>query len=89
MGTRIDHSTPRTGKPSTRKNQQGQTAGKVSTGSRRTLLKEYAQMVSLLNNSQGIERVRKLVQLFPKRPAANLLGRANIELFWSGSGLYF
>jgi hypothetical protein len=55
----------------------------------RTLLKEYTQMVSLLNNSQGIERVRKLMQLFPKRPAANLLGRANIELIWSGSGLYF
>jgi hypothetical protein len=55
----------------------------------RTLLKEYTQMVSLLNNSQGLERVCKLIQLFPKRPATNLLGRANIELFWSGSGLYF
>jgi hypothetical protein len=55
----------------------------------RTLLKEYTQMVSLLDNSQGLGRIRNLLQFFPKRPASTLMGRANLELFRSSSGLYF
>jgi hypothetical protein len=55
----------------------------------RTLLKEYTQMVSLLDNSQGLGRIRNLLQIFPKRPASTLMGQANLELFRSSSGLYF
>jgi len=60
----------------------------------RVLMNEYEKMVSLLDNSraharQGLDRVRRLMQLFPGREAATTLGRANLELFWNGSGLYF
>jgi hypothetical protein len=60
----------------------------------RVLMNEYEKMVSLLDNSraharQGLDRVRRLMQLFPGREAATTLGRANLELFWNSSGLYF
>jgi hypothetical protein len=55
----------------------------------RLLVNEYEKMISLLDNSQGLNRVRQLMQLFPERKAATTLGRANLELFWSSSGLYF
>jgi hypothetical protein len=55
----------------------------------RVLVKEHTKMVSLIDNSQGLGRIRKLLQLLPKRPAATTLGWANIELFLSSSGLYF
>lgn len=52
-------------------------------------MNEYEKMVSLLDNLQGLDRVRRLMQLFPGREAATTLGRANLELFWNSSGLYF
>lgn len=55
----------------------------------RALMNEYEKMVSLLDNLQGLDRVRRLMQLFPGREAATTLGRANLELFWNSSGLYF
>jgi hypothetical protein len=55
----------------------------------RLLMNEYEKMISLLDNSQGLNRVRRLLQLFPETKAATTLGRANLELFWSSSGLYF
>lgn len=55
----------------------------------RQLMNEYEKMISLLDNSQGLNRIRQLLQLFPERKAATTLGRANLELFWSSSGLYF
>jgi hypothetical protein len=55
----------------------------------RLLMNEYEKMISLLDNSQGLNRVRRLLQLFPEKKAATTLGRANLELFWSSSGLYF
>jgi hypothetical protein len=55
----------------------------------RLLMNEYEKMISLLDNSQGLNRVRQLLQLFPEKKAATTLGRANLELFWSSSGLYF
>jgi hypothetical protein len=55
----------------------------------RWLMNEYEKMLSLLDSSQGLKRVRKMLQLFPKRKAATILGRANLELFWNKSGLYF
>lgn len=55
----------------------------------RLLMNEYEQMISLVDNSQGLNRVRQLLQLFPGKKAATTLGRANIELFLSSSGLYF
>lgn len=55
----------------------------------RVLMNEYEKMVSLLSNWQGLDRVRRLLQLFPKKEAATTLGRANLELFWNSSGLYF
>ena len=55
----------------------------------KVLLKEYRQMISLLDNTRGIRRIRQLLRLFPRREAATILGRANLELFWSGSRLYF
>jgi hypothetical protein len=55
----------------------------------RKVMIEYENMLSLLDSSRGLKRVRKLLQLFPERKAATILGRANLELFWSSSGLYF
>ena len=55
----------------------------------RLLVNEYEKMISLLDNSQGLDRVRRLMQLFPEKEAAATLGRANLELFWCSSGLYF
>jgi hypothetical protein len=60
----------------------------------RVLVNEYKKMISLLDNSrtharQGVNRVRRLMQLFPEKEAASTLGRANLELFWNSSGLYF
>jgi len=55
----------------------------------RLLMNEHKKMISLLDNSQGLNRVRRLLQLFPEKKAATTLGRANLELFWSSSGLYF
>jgi len=55
----------------------------------RLLMNEHEKMISLLDNSQGLNRVRRLLQLFPEKKAATALGRANLELFRSSSGLYF
>jgi hypothetical protein len=55
----------------------------------RLLLNEYEKMISLLDKSQGLNRLRRLLQHFPEKKAATTLGRANLELFWSSSGLYF
>ena len=55
----------------------------------RVLMNEYEKMMSLLDNWQGLDRVRRLMQLFPGKEAATTLGRANLELFWNSSGLYF
>ena len=55
----------------------------------RLLVNEYEKMISLLDNSQGLNRVRRLMRLFPEKKAATTLGRANLALFWSSSGLYF
>ena len=55
----------------------------------RLLMNEYKKMISLLDYSQGLNRLRQLMQLFPDKKSATTLGRANIELFWSSSGLYF
>lgn len=55
----------------------------------KALINEYNKMVSLLDNTQGMGRLRKLLQLLPQKAAATTLGRANLALFWSGSKLYF
>jgi hypothetical protein len=55
----------------------------------RVLMNEYEKMLSLLDNWQEIDRLRRVMQLFPGREAATTLGRANLELFWNSSGLYF
>jgi hypothetical protein len=55
----------------------------------RLLVNEYGKMISLLDKSQGLDRVGRLMQLFPEKEAGAILGRANLELFWSSSGLYF
>jgi len=50
----------------------------------RLLMTEYAIMLSLLECSLGLERLRKILNLFPNRSAATTLGRANVELFCKG-----
>lgn len=55
----------------------------------RLLVTEYANMISLLDCSQGLKRLRKILELFPGRTAATTFGRANVELYGGGSLLYF
>jgi hypothetical protein len=55
----------------------------------RLLMIEYQNMLSLLECSGGLKRLRKLLELFPGREAATTLGRANSELFWGNLPLYF
>ncbi|MEL7564964.1 MAG: DUF6431 domain-containing protein [Dehalobacterium sp.] len=55
----------------------------------RLLMIEYEKMMSLLDCSQGYSRLGRLIKGFPSREAATTLGRANLELFLGGSGLYF
>jgi hypothetical protein len=50
----------------------------------RLLIIEYKNMLSLLECSCGLKRLRKLLILFPERRAATTIGRANIELFLGG-----
>lgn len=55
----------------------------------RLLVTEYANMISLLDSSSGLHRLRRILNLFPDRTAATTFGRANAELFGGGSILYF
>ena len=55
----------------------------------RLLVTEYANMISLLDCSQGFDRLRRILELFPGRTATTTLGRANMELFGGGYILYF
>jgi len=55
----------------------------------RLLMIEYENMLSLLDCSQGLNRLRKLLTLFPGRKAVTTMGRANKELFLGGLWLYF
>lgn len=55
----------------------------------RLLLTEYGNMISLLDCSQGLKRLRSILELFPPGRHATTTGRANLELFSGGSGLYF
>jgi len=55
----------------------------------RLLMTEYANMISLLDCSLGLNRLRRILELFPGRTAATTLGRANMELFGGGYILYF
>lgn len=54
----------------------------------RLLLIEYENMMSLLDCSQGLDRLRKILGLFHGRRASTTLGRTNIELFAGGSKLF-
>lgn len=55
----------------------------------RLLIIEYENILSLLDCSQGLKRLRKVLMLFSCRKAATTLGRANRELFLGGSLKYF
>lgn len=55
----------------------------------RLLMIEYENMLSLLDCSQGLARLRKLLELFRYRKSSTVLGIANLELFYGGSLLYF
>lgn len=55
----------------------------------RLLITEYENMISLLDCSQGLNRLRIILEHFPGRTAATTLGRANMELFGGGYLLYF
>ena len=54
----------------------------------RLLVTEYGNMMSLLDYSQGLDRLRNILGLFPGRRAATTPGRTNLELFSGGSRLY-
>lgn len=53
------------------------------------LIIEYENIVSLLDCSQGIKRIRKILMHFPIRKAVTTLGRTNLELFAGGRKIYF
>lgn len=55
----------------------------------RLLMIEHENMLSLLDCSCGLERLRKILSLFPERKAVTTLGRANIELYLSGLRQFF
>jgi hypothetical protein len=54
----------------------------------RLLMIEYENMISLMDYSQGFDRLRNILGLFPGRRAATTPGRTNLELFSGGSRLY-
>lgn len=55
----------------------------------RLLIIEYENILSLLDCSHGLKRLRKILMLFTYKKAATTLGRGNIELFSGGSLKYF
>lgn len=55
----------------------------------RLLMVEHENMLSLLDCSQGLERLRKILSLFPFQISSTSLGRANLQLFYQGLRLYF
>ena len=55
----------------------------------RLLIIEYENILSLLDCSHGLKRLRKMLALFPHRKAATTLGRGNLELFYGNSRIYF
>ena len=55
----------------------------------RLLIIEYENILSLLDCSHGLKRLRKILMLFPYRKAATTLSMANLELFSGGYLKYF
>lgn len=55
----------------------------------RLLVTEYGNMISLLDCSQGMKRLRRVLELFQTEKYTTMLGRANLELFSGGSSMYF
>jgi hypothetical protein len=55
----------------------------------RLLIIEFENMLSLLDCSQGLTRIRHLLMRFPHQKASTTLGRTNMELFSGGFVLYF
>jgi len=55
----------------------------------RLLIIEYENVLTLLDCSQGLNRIRKLLALFPCRKSSTTLGQTNRELFSGGLLLYF
>ena len=55
----------------------------------RLLIIEYENMLSLLDCSQGLTRIRHLLLEFPCKKASTTLGRTNMGLFSGGFLLYF
>ena len=55
----------------------------------RLLMIEHENMLSLLDCSQGLGRLRRILGLFPPGIYATSLGQANLELFYGGSRQYF
>mgnify|MGYP003564723522 CR=1 FL=1 len=55
----------------------------------RLLIIEYENILSLLECSHGLKRLRKMLMLFPYRKAATTFGSVNLELFTGGHLKFF
>lgn len=51
----------------------------------RLLIIEYENLLSLLECSGGLSRLRKILLLYPERESSTTMGRTNMELFLGGS----